>query len=73
MCVQQYHLCCHWLARLGIVKVGGDVELEQLAEFAYNMLRSPILVLPPELVVRFDDLCQLVGQVVLRPVTRPSM
>lgn len=70
MRVKQIHLCCHWLARLGIVKVCGDVELEQLAEFTYDVLRSSVLVLPPQLVICFNDLCQFVGQIVLRPVTR---
>lgn len=62
------YLCSNWLTRLGVVKVCGDVELEQLAEFTDDVLRSPILILPPELVICLDDFCQLVGQIILRPV-----
>lgn len=63
------YLGCNWLARLGVVKVCGDVKLKQLAEFTYDVLRSPVLVLPLQLVVCLDDLCQLMSQVILRPVT----
>ena len=69
---QQPYLRRHWLARLGVVKVCGDVKLEQLTEFTYDVLRSPILILPSQLDVCLDDLCQFVSQVVLRPVIRTS-
>ena len=48
---QLCHLCCNWLSWLGVVKVSGDVELQQLAELPDNVLGSTILILPLELAV----------------------
>lgn len=67
--VSRPYLGCNWLARFGIVEVRGDVKLKQLAKFTYDVLRSPVLVLPLQLVVCLDDFCQLMSQVILRPVT----
>ena len=64
------HLGSHWLSRLGVVKVGGDVELQQLTELPHDVLWGAILILPFQPVISLDDLSQLVCQVILRPVTR---
>ncbi len=62
------HLGSHWLARLGVVKVGGDVKLQQLTELSDDVLWGAILILTFQPVVCLDDLSQLVCQVILRPV-----
>ena len=59
-------LSSNWLARLCVVKVGSDVELQQLAELSDDVLWGSILVLTPQLAVCFDDLCQLMRQVIFR-------
>ena len=59
-------LCSHWLPRLSVVKVGGDVKLQQLTELPNDMLRGAVLVLPLQLVVRLDYFCQLMCQVIFR-------
>ena len=64
------HLGSHWLSRLGVVKVGGDVKLQQLTELPDDVLWGAILVLPFQPVIRLDDLSQLVCQVILGPVAR---
>ena len=64
------HLGSHWLSRLGIVKVGGDVKLQQLTELPDDVLWGAILVLTFQPVICLDDLSQLVCQVILRPVAR---
>ena len=55
------------LAWLGVVHVGGDVKLQQVAELLDDVRWGAVQVLPLELVVGLDNLCQLVGEVILRP------
>ena len=62
------HLCSNWLTRFRIVKICGDVKLQQLTEFTNDVLRGSVLILPPQLVVCLDNLCQLMSQIILRPV-----
>ena len=57
----------NWLAWLGVVHVGGDVELQEVTKLLDDVGWGAVQVLPLELVVRLDDLCQLMGEVILRP------
>lgn len=58
------------LAGLGIVDVGGDVELQQLGVLFYDVLGSTIFLLFSQPIVGFDDVCQLMRQVILRPISQ---
>lgn len=61
-------LLSHRHARLGVVKVCGDMKLEKRHQLSQDMLGRSILLLPLHAIVGFDDLRQLVRQVILRPV-----
>ena len=43
------------------------MELQEVAELLDDVGWGAVQVLPLELVVGLDDLCQLVGEVILRP------
>ena len=45
------YLCCNWLSWLSVVKVSGDMELQQLAELPDDMLWGAVLILPLKLAV----------------------
>eukprot|EP00959_Pyramimonas_sp_CCMP1952_P413653 8667311-Pyramimonas_sp.AAC.4 len=58
------------VARDGVVHVGHHVELEQLRELRDQVRGCARLLLPPQVVVRTDDVAHHVGQIVLRPARR---
>ena len=61
-------LLCDRLSWHRVVDVRGDVELQQLRELLDDVLRRAALLHAPQPDVGFDDLRQLVRQVVLGPV-----
>ncbi len=62
-------LICHRHAWARVVKVGGDVELQQRCELTDDVLWGPVLLLLLQATVGLDDLRQLVCQVVLTPAS----
>lgn len=53
-------------ARQFVVDHGGHVKLEQFDIFSYDVSCSAALLVSPQLVVDFDNVSQLVGQVILQ-------
>ena len=59
-----------WLPREVIVKIGSNVELQQLRRFCNNMRWSPILFLLLKIFIVFDDHSKLMCEIILQNIRK---